>query len=114
MQELQAANVGLYLHTQNLDSTTPSGKAMLQMLGVFAEFERSMIQARVKAGMERAALAGRKPGPRPLETKDPARYAEAVRLIGEGLGNWQVAQRAKIGISTAIKIRAALAAQQEE
>jgi len=37
------------LHPQGLDTTTPAGKAMLQMMGVFAEFERAMIRERVKA-----------------------------------------------------------------
>ena len=43
LQELHAKNVDLYLHQQGIDTTTPSGKAMFQMMGVFAEFERSMI-----------------------------------------------------------------------
>ncbi|MET0538286.1 MAG: recombinase family protein [Xanthobacteraceae bacterium] len=41
--ELHATGRDLYLHTQGLDTTTPAGKAMFQMMGVFAEFERSMI-----------------------------------------------------------------------
>jgi len=41
--------LGLMLHPQGLDTTTPAGKAMLQMMGVFAEFERAMIRERVKA-----------------------------------------------------------------
>ena len=40
--------VNLYLHQQNIDTSTPSGKAMFQMAGVFAEFERSMIQEHVR------------------------------------------------------------------
>ncbi len=47
--DLHGAGVDLFLHRQAIDTTTPSGKAMYQMLGVFAEFERSMIQERVKA-----------------------------------------------------------------
>jgi DNA invertase Pin-like site-specific DNA recombinase len=35
--------IDLFLHQQGLDTTTPAGKAMFQMMGVFAEFERSMI-----------------------------------------------------------------------
>ncbi len=44
LQDLHAKHVDLYLHQQGLDTTTPSGKAMFQMMGVFAEFERSMIR----------------------------------------------------------------------
>jgi DNA invertase Pin-like site-specific DNA recombinase len=54
MQELHGANIDLFLLQQGIDTTTPGGKAMFQMLGVFGEFERSMIQARVRAGMARA------------------------------------------------------------
>jgi DNA invertase Pin-like site-specific DNA recombinase len=44
-----------------LDTTTPGGKAMFQMLGVFAEFERSIIQERVRAGLRRAVSEGKQP-----------------------------------------------------
>ncbi len=54
LAELQGAGCDLYLHRQALDTRTPSGRAMFQMLGVFAEFERSMIQERVRAGLARA------------------------------------------------------------
>ena len=46
--------IDLFLHQQGLDTTTPAGKATFQMLGVFAEFERSIIQERVRAGLQRA------------------------------------------------------------
>jgi DNA invertase Pin-like site-specific DNA recombinase len=52
--ELRAKGVDLYLHQQGLDTSTPAGKAMFQMLGVFAEFERAMIVERVQAGLRRA------------------------------------------------------------
>ena len=58
LQELHAKNVDLYLHQQGIDTTTPSGKAMFQMMGVFAEFERSMIHERVMAGLARARAEG--------------------------------------------------------
>ncbi len=54
LSELQALKIDLFLHQQGLDTTTPSGKAMFQMLGVFAEFERAMIKERVRAGLARA------------------------------------------------------------
>jgi hypothetical protein len=44
--------------TQGIDTTTPAGKAMFQMMGVFAEFERSMIVERVRAGVARAKASG--------------------------------------------------------
>jgi DNA invertase Pin-like site-specific DNA recombinase len=58
LQELHAAGVDLYLHHQALDTSTPSGRALFQMMRVFAEFERAMIQERVKAGVARAKAQG--------------------------------------------------------
>jgi DNA invertase Pin-like site-specific DNA recombinase len=57
--ELHALHVDLHLHQQGIDTTTPAGKALFQMMGVFAEFERSIIQERVRAGMARARAAGK-------------------------------------------------------
>ena len=51
--------VHLYLHQQGVDTTTPAGKALFQMTGVFAEFERAVIQERVRAGLERAKAQGK-------------------------------------------------------
>jgi DNA invertase Pin-like site-specific DNA recombinase len=65
LSELHALGIDLFLHQQGLDTTTPAGKAMFQMLGVFAEFERSMIKERVRAGLARAKAAGTRLG-RPI------------------------------------------------
>lgn len=62
LQELHSTGVDLYLHQQGVNTTTPAGKAMFQMLGVFAEFERSMIQERVRSGLSRARLAAEAKG----------------------------------------------------
>ena len=75
LAELHAKHVDLYLHQQGLDTTTPSGKAMFQMLGVFSEFERAIIQERIKAGLARARAEGKRLGrPRvPLEIEEKIR-----------------------------------------
>jgi DNA invertase Pin-like site-specific DNA recombinase len=73
--EIQAAGVGLYLHQQGVDTTTPAGRALFQMLGVFAEFERALIVERVRAGMQRAKREGKHLG-RPA-------LPESVRRIVE-------------------------------
>jgi DNA invertase Pin-like site-specific DNA recombinase len=62
--ELRATGVDLYLHQQGLDTSTPAGKALFQMMGVFAEFERAMIRERGRAGLERAKAQGKKLGRR--------------------------------------------------
>src|SRR5580700_1728813 len=60
--ELHAKGVDLYLHQQGLDTATPAGRAMFQMLGVFAEFERAIIVERVKSGLARARSQGKRLG----------------------------------------------------
>jgi DNA invertase Pin-like site-specific DNA recombinase len=62
LSELHALGVDLFLHQQGLDTTTPAGKAMFQMMGVFAEFERAMIKERVRAGLARARAEGKRLG----------------------------------------------------
>jgi DNA invertase Pin-like site-specific DNA recombinase len=59
LSEIHALRIDLYLHQQGIDTTTPAGKAMFQMMGVFAEFERAMIQERVRAGLARAKDEGK-------------------------------------------------------
>jgi DNA invertase Pin-like site-specific DNA recombinase len=63
--DINARGIDLYLHVQAIDTSTPSGKAMFQMLGVFAEFERAMISERVKSGLARST----KKGGRPVSTR---------------------------------------------
>jgi DNA invertase Pin-like site-specific DNA recombinase len=84
LQELNGCGCALYLHQQALDTTTPSGRAMFQMLGVFAEFEREMITARVKAGLARAKAQGKVLGKhRTPERKVALERARALRAEGK-------------------------------
>ncbi|MTD93113.1 resolvase [Hyphomicrobium sp. xq] len=62
LQTIRETRRGLYIHTQALDTTTPAGRALYQMLGVFAELEREMIVARVNAGIARARSSGTRSG----------------------------------------------------
>jgi DNA invertase Pin-like site-specific DNA recombinase len=64
LQALQDKGVDLFLHQQGLDTSTTAGKAMFQMLGVFAEFERGIIRECVNAGLARARQNGTKLGRR--------------------------------------------------
>jgi len=77
LSDLHGAGVDLFLHQQASDTTTPSGRAMFQMLGVFAEFERSMIQERIRAGLARARAQGKALG-RPKVRCDEAAILEAL------------------------------------
>lgn len=85
LNDLHASGVQLYLHQQALDTTTPSGRALFGMLGVFAEFERSMIQERVKAGLARARAAGRIGGRRTVLTDTQRAGILAALDLGHSL-----------------------------
>jgi DNA invertase Pin-like site-specific DNA recombinase len=82
LSELHALGIDLFLHQQGLDTTTPSGKAMFQMLGVFAEFEHSIIQERVRAGLQRAKREGKRLG-RPPQSR--------ISWLSESERLWRVA-----------------------
>lgn len=94
LSELHSINIDLYLHQQGIDTTTPAGKAMFQMLGVFAEFERSMIQERVKAGLERAKSQGKRLGRPPV----PSSKIRAIKKKHkEGLSIRKIAKEVNVG-----------------
>lgn len=59
MELLKKRGVGFRSLTEAIDTTTPAGRMMMQMVGAFAEFERAMIRERTKAGLEQARLEGR-------------------------------------------------------
>jgi DNA invertase Pin-like site-specific DNA recombinase len=102
--ELHAKGVDLYLHQQGIDTGTPAGKAMFQMMGVFAEFERAMIVERVKAGLARAKAQGKRLG-RPSLAADKE---EAVRrLLSGGTGIVKTARLAGVGVSAVQRLKAA-------
>lgn len=79
LDDLHSNGIDLYLHQQAIDTTTPSGKAMFQMTGVFAEFERAMIRERVKAGLARALAEGKTLG-RPKAKIDRKQIADLLNL----------------------------------
>src|SRR5262244_2644770 len=85
LSELHALHIDLFLHRQGLDTTTPGGKAMFQMLGVFAEFERSIIQERVRAGLRRAVSEGKQLG-RPRIAPDVERRISAALKARKATG----------------------------
>jgi DNA invertase Pin-like site-specific DNA recombinase len=101
LSELHAVGVDLYLHQQGIDTTTPAGKAMFQMMGVFAEFERSMIQERVKAGLNRAKAQGKTLG-RPKVSGKVENAVLAARA--DGTGKRKIARQLGIGVSTVNRI----------
>jgi DNA invertase Pin-like site-specific DNA recombinase len=102
IETLKACGVDLYLDQQAIDTTTPSGKLMLQMTGAFAEFERAMIQARIHAGLRRAVADGRKLG---WPLNDPGAIDKARLALGKGLGINRVAKLMGLSNGTVQRIK---------
>jgi DNA invertase Pin-like site-specific DNA recombinase len=101
LSDLQAKDIDLYLHQQGIDTTTPAGKAMFQMCGVFAEFERAMIRERVKAGLVRARAQGKTLG-RPRTPEVVEIKIRAERRKGKGIK--KIARELGIGVSTVQRV----------
>jgi DNA invertase Pin-like site-specific DNA recombinase len=105
LSELRAKDVDLFLHRQGLDTSTPAGRAMYQMLGVFSEFERAMIQDRVRAGLRKALAEGKTLG-RP---KVGAKIEAAIRAkLKAGVGMTRAARELGVGVSTVVRIKGEL------
>ena len=84
LDELGHHGVGFVsLRDSGIDTTSPTGRLLLQVMGAFAEFERGLIQERVKAGVARAKARGVKFG-RPTATVNPKALEAAEKLIAEG------------------------------
>ena len=95
LADIQSKDVDLYLHQQRIDTTTPSGKAMYGMMGVFAEFERAMIAERVKAGLKRARDQGKRLGRPPVP---PIQIEKIRRLRAEGMTLTAIAKRVELSV----------------
>lgn len=107
LNDAHAKGVDLYLHQQGLDTSTPSGRMLFQMLGVFAEFERAMIRERILAGLRRTM---KKSGRKPM----PEDRVEAIRRsLLDGLGIRATARLHKASTTTVTKIAREVATPQE-
>jgi DNA invertase Pin-like site-specific DNA recombinase len=105
LADLQAKGIGLFLLRQGLDTTTPSGRAMFQMLGVFAEFEAAMIRERVRAGVARAKRKGTKSGRAIGRPKlEPQRERQIREALAVGTGILKVARTLGVGTGTVARI----------
>lgn len=101
--EVQNRGVDLYLHRQAIDTSTPAGRALLHMLGVFAEFERALIVDRVRAGLHRAKIEGRRLGRPSLSDVVRQRVEHDLR---RNLPVRAIARKHKIAPASVRRIRA--------
>lgn len=99
--EVHGAGVNLYLHQQAIDTTTPAGRALFQMLGVFAEFERTMIRDRVKAGLATARAKGVRLGAPRTASRVVSRIEKAR---ASGLSMRAIAAKLGVGVGTVHRV----------
>lgn len=99
LADLNAYGVAFISFRDNLDLSTPSGRLMFQIIGTMAEFERSLIQERVRAGLRNARAKGKRLG-RPSVHVD-ARQIACLRL--QGLGWREIAARLGVGLGTVVR-----------
>jgi len=109
LQTLRGSGVGLYVHTQALDTSTPSGRALFQMLGVFAELEREMIVVRVNAGLARARQSGTRSGKAIGRPGLAANDRDGIRLaLLEGCSVREASRKTGLSVGTIAGIRKGL------
>lgn len=107
LQEMHAAGCGLFLHKQGLDTSTPAGRALFQMLGVFAEFERAMIVDRVRSGLAKARASGTRSGKaigRPSASVETIERVRAALAAGAGINS--TAKALGVGNGLVARVRA--------
>jgi DNA invertase Pin-like site-specific DNA recombinase len=100
--DIQAQGCDLYLHQQAIDTSTPSGRMLFQMMGVFAEFERSMITSRILAGQKRAVANGIKIG-RP--SIPPIRLEKVKRALENGQSIRTIAKATGMSTATVMRVK---------
>jgi DNA invertase Pin-like site-specific DNA recombinase len=102
LSELQASGVDLYLHRQGLDTSTPAGRALFGMMGIFAEFERALIVGRTVAGLARAKANGKVLG-RPKVASEVE--TAVLASLAAGTGVVRTAREVGCGVGTVQRIR---------
>ena len=102
LDDIHSAKCDLYIHQSGIDTTTASGKMMFQMIGIFSEFERSMIRERVIAGQQRAKSEGKHIG-RPTNVNDGIITA-VYQLRQNNVPISRIAKDLQIGVGTVYKI----------
>lgn len=103
LNEVISVNCNLYIHQSGLDTSTPSGRMMFQMVGVFSEFERSMISERVKLGLQRVQKSGKKLG-RPTTITEEVK-TEVKFLLDQGLSYSQIQNQIGVPKTTISRIK---------
>lgn len=109
LSDLQGQGCDLFLHQQALDTSTPSGKMLYGVLSVFAEFERSVLAARVRAGCDRARAKGVRFGRPPMPVYRLERVKKALR---DGQSIRATAKATGVSTASVQRIKRSMAVQE--
>jgi DNA invertase Pin-like site-specific DNA recombinase len=102
LDEIHSVGCDLYIHQSGIDTTTPTGKMMFQMCGIWAEFERGIIRQRVLAGQKRAKSQGKHIG-RPSNLNEG--LIHSIKYMKEqGVGIRKIAKDLSVGVGTVYKV----------
>ena len=110
LSDIQARGCDLYLHQQAIDTSTPSGRMLFQMLGVFAEFERAILTSRIRAGQERSRAKGTRFGRPPVA---PIRLDRVRQALSDGLSIRAIAKATGVSTATVQRVKQTMAATAE-
>jgi DNA invertase Pin-like site-specific DNA recombinase len=102
LDKVEKAGAGFRSLTENIDSTTASGRMMMQMLGAFAEFERAMVRERTQAGLRSARVQGRQGGRQPKLS--PQQQAEVLTMLKAGRSAADMARLFRVHRATISRI----------
>jgi DNA invertase Pin-like site-specific DNA recombinase len=105
VHRIEEKGAGLRILAMNLDTTTPTGRLMLQVLGAVAEFERAIMLERQREGIAKAKAAGKYKG---RARTAMAKAGEVEAMLAAGVNPSDVARKLKIGRSSvyrAIRLR---------
>ena len=110
LEEFRGLGVDFISYTENVDTTTPAGKALFTMAAAFAEFERDLIRERVRSGLDRARAEGKRLGRPPVPA---ATLAELRKLRSQGLSLRAIAGRKKVSVGVVAKYTARAAGRRQ-
>jgi DNA invertase Pin-like site-specific DNA recombinase len=101
IDKIQARKAGLRILGTDIDTTSPTGKLMLNLLGSFAEFERQIMLERQRAGIARAKSEGKFKGRKPTAR---AKSDAIVALHGQGVSAAEIAHRLEISRASVYRV----------
>lgn len=104
-QKLWKRGVRLYIHEPRIDTTTTTGKALFEKLGVFVDWQQSIVRERVGSGMSRAHAQMVRLGRPPIEHADAKKVEDVKAALAARTGVRRIAADLHVGVGTVIRIR---------